>query len=254
VRKENQDGAVAIKSYFTLTWPLHRAIAAEARQQNIPVAAHGLIFREVVMGAVLGRATIEHQPFPIRLYGDVLQLLANTGTRWCPTIAPVGGNGLLFAQQPHLLSCPRLRAFTSQGDYALAEEVELFSDLKPELIASAYTALLASIRQGHDLGVTILAGTDALNPNVFYGHGLHMELLHLARSGIPPLDVLRLATIGAATTVGAEDVLGTLEPNKLADIVLLDENPLGDIRNTLSVWRVIQGGRVFASEPDLAER
>ena len=66
--------------------------------------------------------------------------------------------------------------------------------------------------------------------------------------------MLRLATIEAATTVGADDVLGTLEPNKLADIVLLDENPLEDIGNTLTIWRVILAGRVFVSEPGLAER
>ncbi len=91
VRKEKRDGAVAIKSYFTLPWPLHRAIADEARRHDIPVAAHGMIFREVVMGAVLGRASVEHQLTPIRVYGDVLQLLAKTGTRWCLTIGVPGG-------------------------------------------------------------------------------------------------------------------------------------------------------------------
>ncbi len=253
VRKEKRDGAIAIKSYFTLPWPLHRAIAEEAREQGIPVVAHGLTFRETVMGPVLGRASIEHQPTPIRVYEDVLRLLAETGTRWCPTIAPTGGNGILFAQQPHLLSDPKLRAFTSQGDYALAQEVELFSMLDPALIERTYIDLLTSLRQGHELGVKLLAGTDALNPNVFYGHGLQMELRHFARAGIPTLDILRLATIEAAAVVGAEDLLGSLEPGKLADIVLLDENPLDHIGNTQSIWRVIQGGRVFRSEPELVK-
>ncbi len=253
VRKEKRDGAMAIKSYFTLPWPLHRVIADEARRQGMPVAAHGLIFREMVMGPVLGRATIEHQPSPIRVYADILKLLAETGTRWDPTFAALGGNGILFAQQPHLLSAAKLRAFTSRSDYALAEEVELFSILDPVIIGRAYAAQLASMRQAHAMGVSLLAGTDALNPNVFYGHGLHMELRHLARSGIPPLDVLRLATHEAATTVGAGDVLGTLEPGKLADIVLLDANPLLDIRHAMDIWRVIQGGRVFASKPELTE-
>lgn len=254
VRKEKRDGAMAIKSYFTLPWPLHRAIADEARRQNMPVAAHGLIFREMVMGPVLGRATIEHQPSPIRVYADILKLLAETGTQWDPTFAALGGNGILFAQQPHLLSEAKLRAFTSEGDYALAEEVELFSILDPVIIGRVYASQLASMRQAHALGVSLLAGTDALNPNVFYGHGLHMELWHLARAGIPPLDVLRLATQEAATTVGAGDVLGTLEPGKLADVVLLNANPLLDIRHAMDMWRVIQGGRVFASEPKVTDR
>ena len=254
VRKEKRDGAFGIKSYFTMPWPLQRAIADEARRQEIPVAAHGLTFREIVMDPVLGRASIEHQPSPIRIYEDILRLIAETGVRWVPTIAPIGGNGILFAQQPHLLSDPRLRAFTSHGDYALAEEVELFSILDPQVLGRAYTELLASLRQGHEMGVSLLAGTDALNPNVFYGHGLHTELWHFARAGLPPIDVLRLATLDAAIAVGADGALGTLEPGKLADVVLLDENPLDDIRNTMTVWRVVLGGRVFASEPELTRQ
>ncbi len=62
------------------------------------------------------------------------------------------------------------------------------------------------------------------------------------------MEVLRIATQQAAEALGAEDDLGTLEPGKLADIVLLDENPLDDIRNTQSIWRVMKGGWVF--DPD----
>ena len=251
VRKEQRDGAVAIKSYFTLPWPLHRVIADEARRHDIPVVAHGMIFREVVMGAVLGRASIEHQLTPIRVYGDVLQLLARTGTRWCLTIGVPGGNALLFAKEPHLLSCGCVRAFTSQTDSALAQDVEVFSELSPAAILESYQGTQASLRQAQHLGVTMLAGTDAQNPNTFYGHGLHMEFRHLAAAGVPPLDILRLATADAATTVGAEDVLGTLAPGKLADLVLLDENPLDDIRHTLAIWRIVQGGNVFAARPEV---
>ena len=247
VRKETADGVVAIKSYFTMPWALQRAVADESRGLGIPVVAHGLTFRETIMGPVLGRVSIEHQPSPIRLYSDVLSLLAASGTQWCPTIAPVGGNGILFAQQPNLLSDPKLRWFTSQADYALAAEVELFSVLDPKVLGQAYAGLLDSVREGHELGVKLLAGTDALNPNVFYGHGLHTELGHLARAGIAPIEVLRIATLEAAETVGAADELGSLEPGKLADIVLLDRDPLASISNAASVWKVIQGGRVFSA-------
>ena len=253
VRKETRDGAAGIKSYFTLPWPLQRAVAEEARRQKAPVAAHGLTFREMIMGPVLGRGSIEHQPSPIRVYEDVLKLIAATGVRWDPTVAPIGGNGILLAQEPHLLSHPRVRAYTSRGDYALAEEVELFSVLDPEVLGRAYGELLVSLREGHEMGVRLLAGTDALNPNVFYGHGLHTELWHLARAGIEPIDVLRIATVEAAEMVGAEDHLGSLESGKLADVVLLDENPLADIRNATSIWRVILEGRVFAGDPRLRE-
>ena len=231
VHKETADGVIAIKSYFTLPWALHRAVADEARKLGIPVVAHGLTFRETIMGLVLGRASIEHQPSPIRLYSDVLKLLAVSGTQWCPTIAPIGGNAILFAQQPHLLSDPQVRAFTSQSDYALGADSKLASMLDPQSLGQSYVGLLASLRQAHEMGVKLLAGTDALNPKTFYGHGLQTELSHLARSGIAPIDILRISTIQAAETVGAGNELGSLEPGKLADIVLLDEDPLQDIAN-----------------------
>ncbi len=85
-------------------------------------------------------------------------------------------------------------------------------------------------------------------PGIFYGSSLHWELEHFAEAGLPPLEVLRIATQEAAAAVGADDELGTLEPGKLADIVLLDRNPLEDIKNTQTIWRVIKGGWLFDPE------
>ncbi len=94
----------------------------------------------------------------------------------------------------------------------------------------------------------MLAGTDRGPP------ALHEELAFFVEAGIPPLEVLRIATQGAAAAVGAEDHLGTLEVGKLADIVLLDANPLKDIKNTQAIWRVLKGGWVFDPEVLRPER
>ncbi len=83
---------------------------------------------------------------------------------------------------------------------------------------------------------------------------LHWELEFFAEAGIPPLDILRFATQASAETVGAGDDLGTLEVGKLADILLLDANPLEEIKNTQSIWRVIKGGWVFDPEELRPER
>jgi len=245
VRKQKRDGVVGIKSYFTLPWPLQRATADEARRQNLPVFSHGMIFREVVMGAVLGRASIEHNIMPTRVYSDILKLMSEAGTVWCPTIGiAAGGNVIAFSEAPQLLQDPKLKRAASRSDLALAEGIEMFA-MNPAAIAGAFANVLASVKEARQLGVTVLGGTDALNPNTFYGHSVHLELQHLARSGIEPIDVLRAATIDAARTVGAHNLLGTLEPGKLADVVILDKNPLVDIANTMQVWRVILGGHLF---------
>ena len=84
-----------------------------------------------------------------------------------------------------------------------------------------------------------------------YGQAVHAELQHFAQAGIPSLEVLRIATEHSAAMVGADKLLGSLEPGKLADIVLLDGNPLDTIANTLTVWKVVLGGRVFEERQPL---
>jgi imidazolonepropionase-like amidohydrolase len=83
---------------------------------------------------------------------------------------------------------------------------------------------------------------------------VHRELRSFVAAGIPPLEVLRIATQKAAEAVGAGDDLGSIEVGKLADIVLLDGNPLDDIENSKAVWRVIKGGWVFDPEELRPER
>ena len=94
-------------------------------------------------------------------------------------------------------------------------------------------------------------GTDSLNLRDEYGQALNAELQNFAQAGIPPLEVLRIATEHSAAMVGAGNLLGSLQPGKLADIVLLDGNPLDNIANTLTVWKVVLGGRVFEERQPL---
>ena len=80
------------------------------------------------------------------------------------------------------------------------------------------------------------------------GASLHQEIASFVDAGIPTLEVIRLATQEAAIALGAGENMGTLEVGKLADMVLLDGNPLDNIYNAQMVWRVIKGGWVFDPE------
>jgi imidazolonepropionase-like amidohydrolase len=102
----------------------------------------------------------------------------------------------------------------------------------------------------HRAGVHVMAGTDAPLRNSPPGFGLHHELELLVRAGLSPADALRAATIEPARFLGALDSLGTVERGKVADLVLLDANPLADIRNTRRVRVVLANGRVFEVRHD----
>ena len=94
-------------------------------------------------------------------------------------------------------------------------------------------------------GVPILAGTDTGNPFCFPGFSLHEELALLVIAGLTPLDALRSATLNPAKFFGLDQTLGTIEQGKIADLVLLDANPLMDIRNTQLINAVVSNGRFF---------
>lgn len=97
----------------------------------------------------------------------------------------------------------------------------------------------------HQAGVPILTGTDVGAPYIYPGFSLHDELALLVEAGIPPAKVLKAATNGAATFLGASDSVGTVQADKLADLVIIDGNPLTDIRSTRLIHAVIVNGRVL---------
>jgi imidazolonepropionase-like amidohydrolase len=94
-------------------------------------------------------------------------------------------------------------------------------------------------------GVPLLAGTDEPNPWVIPGFSLHDELALLVHGGLTPLQALQAATINPARFLGATDSLGVVAPGKLADLVLLDADPLVDIHNTTRIAAVFTAGTYF---------
>ncbi|MCU0649516.1 MAG: amidohydrolase family protein [Gemmatimonadaceae bacterium] len=94
-------------------------------------------------------------------------------------------------------------------------------------------------------GVPILAGTDVLNPYCMPGFSLHDELRHLVDAGMTPLQALQAATIQPARFFAATDSLGTIARGKVADLVLLDADPLVDIANSTRIRAVITNGRYY---------
>ena len=244
VRRWKEWGANFIKVYFTLPWPLQKAVAGEARRLGLPVVGHGMRVEEITKSVILGYAVLEHTP-PNRLYDDVLQMLSAAGTRWDPTLAVGGGDALLLRDEPERLVDAKFLTFTPESAIRFAKTGSYMKTIGDKALRGSWVEQLAGIREAHHRDVKLQVGTDAPNPECFFGSSLHWELEHFVQAGLSPLVVLRMATQEAARAVGADDVLGTLAPGKLADLVLLDANPLEDIRNTQTIWRVIKGGWVF---------
>jgi imidazolonepropionase-like amidohydrolase len=97
----------------------------------------------------------------------------------------------------------------------------------------------------HHAGVRILAGTDTPMPLVYPGFSLHDELQLLVASGLTPAEALRAATQAPAEFLGIDADAGSIAAGKRADLVLLNANPLDDIKNTRTIRAVVLNGRLF---------
>ena len=106
-----------------------------------------------------------------------------------------------------------------------------------------FRAAARSMKALNDAGGRVNAGSHGQ----VYGLAMHWELQLLSEGGMSNLDVLKAATINGATTLGLEEQIGSIKAGKLADIIVLDENPLTDIRNTETVSRTMVNGRLYDS-------
>jgi len=110
---------------------------------------------------------------------------------------------------------------------------------KPSAIA------LQNLRKVWDAGIPVVMGTDAGNIGTLHGPSVFREMEIMTQAGLSPVQVLRSATSNGAKAMGIDSELGTLAPGKLADLVILDADPLADVRNLSKIRRVIKDGKVF---------
>ena len=177
----------------------------------------------------------------------LLQRLARNGSWQVPTLTVLRNVASLddttYALDPRLAYLPRQfgARWNPKNDFRTRM-------LTPEDYARRRVTLRASfavVGAMQRAGVPLLAGTDALNPYVFPGFSLHDELALLVEAGLTPAQALRAATYAPAQFLGATDSLGTVAPGKLADLVLLDADPLAAVRNTTRIAAVVANGRLY---------
>jgi imidazolonepropionase-like amidohydrolase len=114
-----------------------------------------------------------------------------------------------------------------------------------EVYRAAYRQMMRFVRRFADQGGMLVAGTDGLPVP---GFGIQEEMRLLVEAGVPPMEALRAGTRNAAVAWRWGDHIGTLEAGKEADLVILEGDPLVEIRNTRRIWRVVKAGRTYDPE------
>jgi hypothetical protein len=178
----------------------------------------------------------------------LFERLARNGTRLSPTLTVLQ----TFAEpaESHL-DDPRLRYFPEWLRSYWEQSIRLRAPSTPEQLAvqrAYFQAFSRLVVTAHEAGVEVVAGTDAGNPYCFPGFGIHDELALLVAGGLTPMRAIQSATRDAATFVGLGGCAGTVTPGKVADLLILDADPLADIRNTQKIHAVVAAGLYISSE------
>jgi len=173
---------------------------------------------------------------------------ARNGTWQCPTL--VVRRSSVLTDENQLLADLRLK-YIPLPDRQRWRNIFKGRIARPDElggIKNRYRRTLEIVGAMYRAKVGILAGTDILNPYLYPGFSLHEELELLVEAGLTPFAALQTATVNAAKFFGQEKEFGTIEKGKLADLVLLEANPLDSIGNTQKIAAVVVNGRYLPKE------
>jgi Tol biopolymer transport system component/imidazolonepropionase-like amidohydrolase len=235
-----------IKTYVRMPDAWQRKIAAEAHRMGVPTSSH-----EIWPAAGYGMDAVEHNSATSRRgyspksstlgrsYDDVVQILARSRMNYTPTLI-LSGFSFHLSEHPELLRNRQVASLYGEaGARAMLARAALSNG---DAIAAQGRTALAVLRAGG----RVTPGTDS--PIVPYGLALQLELQMMVRAGFTPFEALRAATLWSADAVGVAADLGAIERGKLADLLIVEGDPLRKIEDTMKIAVTIKNGRPYAIE------
>jgi imidazolonepropionase-like amidohydrolase/Tol biopolymer transport system component len=243
VRRLKAQGAWSVKNYNQPRREQRQMVVAAAQAENMLVVPEGGSLFNMDMSLIQdGNATVEHNVPGEVFYDDVLQMWSQTRTNYTPTlVVSYGGPGgdPYWRSRTNIWEQPLLRAHIPPAILGAAGSRRTIA---PEQdYADTWAAREA--RKLADRGIQVNIGAHGQQEGI----GAHWEMWSFVKGGWSPLQALEAATIMPARTLGMVRDLGSLEVGKLADLVVLDANPLDNIRNSERVDSVMLGGRLYDS-------
>ena len=233
-------GAQHIKTRTFRRWDINARMISEAHRRGMRATGHCSHLLPLVAAGMDAKEHIGacEKRGDRYMYDDLIQLFRVAGIGVVPTISYYNF-AVQFNQRPGMLDDDaELAPFLPAKDN-FDWMVKLSPANRPYWIEGSQLSREGAAKLWR-AGVTIGTGTDIWQIPI----GVHMELEQLVAAGLPPLQAIRAGTGGAAHILGAESALGTIEVGKWADLVILDGDPLADIRNTRRIWQVVKYGQL----------
>jgi imidazolonepropionase-like amidohydrolase len=233
-------GAQHIKTRTFRRWDINARMITEAHRRGMRATGHCSHLLPLVAAGMDAKEHIGHcEPRgDTYLYDDLIQLFRAAGIGVVPTIVYLDF-AVRLNQRPALIDEDAELATFLPTKENFDWMLKMSAVNRQDWTEDAEHARQAAVKLWK-AGITIGTGTDIWQIPT----GVHMELEQLVAAGLTPVQAIHAGTGGAARILGADKDLGTIEVGKWADLILLDDDPLVDIRNTRRIWQVVQNGRM----------
>ncbi|MDT0559476.1 amidohydrolase family protein [Ichthyenterobacterium sp. W332] len=243
IRRTKAFGALSVKSYNQPRREQRQQVIKAAREEGIFVVPEGgsTFYHNITM-IMDGHTGVEHNIPVAPVYKDVLELWGTSNTGYTPTlIVNYGGlNGeYYFYQNTKVWEKEKLLKYTPRG---IIDSRSRHRTMVPQdEYDNGHILVSKTCKALADKGVKVNLGAHGQ----LQGLGAHWELWMLQQGGMTNLEALRAATLNGADYIGASNDIGSLEVGKLADLIIMDKNPLEDIRHTESITHTMINGRLY---------
>jgi imidazolonepropionase-like amidohydrolase len=233
---------------------VYRAVIEEAHRLGLRVAAHIFYLEDAKALLRAGVDMIAHSVRDTDIDDEFIQMMKARTVPYCPTLTRELAT-FVYESTPSFFADP---LFLREADPALVAQLQEPARqvaMRQSKSAQAYKAALVvakrNLKRAADAGVLIAMGTDSgAFPERFEGYFEHLEMEMMAEAGLTPAQVLRAATVDAARALRVDDI-GRLAPGAWADFVVLDRDPLADIRHTRAISSVWIAGNQVPARADV---
>lgn len=227
---------------------VYTAIFDEAKKKNMRVAVHVVTLSDAKAVLKLGAKMIAHSVRDTDIDDETIALLKKNNAVYCPTFTREL-SVYVYGEKPAFLKDPFLVKNGDQAEIAKVQDPAFIAKMQKDAGAQWYKEHLPiamrNMKKVFDAGVPVVMGTDTGAPTGrFQGYFEHVELEYMVNAGLTPMQTLVASTSNVAKFLRQSD-LGTIEPGKWADLLVLNANPLDDIKNTRKIDSVyVAGNRV----------